>query len=276
MATFEYGKLLLVSSPHVMSGVLWDVWRTRNDDEDVLVWHAPTSVMNPTVRERFLEKEKARDPENYRREYLAEFTDAVTAFLSAEAIERCVVKGRAELPPERRSYIAAVDAAFKGDRFTLCIAHRDRDRDVVTVDCLRGWQGTRQAPLLLSGGVMPEIRALSDRYGFRRVYGDQFGAQPLKDVFSRHGLYYEERTFTNTSKADIYATLRTRISDGTVELLDHEPSLRELRALQLERLPGGTMRIGHSAHGRDDFADAIALAVSEARRRNTVRSGTFA
>jgi hypothetical protein len=41
--------------------------------------------------------------------------------------------------------------------------------------------------------------------------------------------------------------------------------LRELRALELENLPGGGTRIGHPRHGRDDYADAIALAVSEAR-----------
>ena len=48
--------------------------------------------------------------------------------------------------------------------------------------------------------------------------------------------------------------------------MDHEPSLKELRGLELELLPGGAVRIGHPRHGkaRDDYADAIALAVSEA------------
>ncbi|MDO9069584.1 MAG: hypothetical protein Q7W05_14170 [Deltaproteobacteria bacterium] len=64
---------------------------------------------------------------------------------------------------------------------------------------------------------------------------------------------------------DIYATLRSRIQDGTIELLDHRDSLRELRALELENLPGGGTRIGHPRHGHDDYADAMALAVSEAR-----------
>jgi hypothetical protein len=67
----------------------------------------------------------------------------------------------------------------------------------------------------------------------------------------------------------MYAEVRTRINEGTLELLDHEDSLRELRGLQLELLPGGSTRVGHAGYGkaRDDYADAIALVVSECRNQ---------
>ena len=268
MATFEYGKLLLASSPYAMSGVLWDAWQRRDKDPDTLVWHAPTALMNPTVTKHFLAKEEARDTENYRREYLAEFTEAISSFLSAEAIQQCVVEGRTELPPDRKNfiYVAAIDAAYKGDRFTICIAHHNQEK--VVIDYLGGWLGTRQHPLQLKT-VLPEIKALSERYGFCRIFADQFGAEPLKHALQNYSLTLEERTFTSASKADIYATLRTRITDGKIELLDHPASLRELRGLELERLPGGAIRIGHAGHGKasDDYADAMALAVSEACQR---------
>ena len=267
MATFPHGKLLMVSSPNTMSGVLWEAWRARDTDSHTLVWHAPTRLMNPTVSNSFLKREQARDPENYKREYEAEFTEAISSFLPVESIDGCVVPGRTERPPNREKffYVAAVDAAFKGDKFTLCVAHLDRDKDKVMVDFLTGWQGSKQVPLRLAD-VMPQIKAICAKYGVYTVLGDQFGAEPLKDAFMRSHLEYEERTFTNTSKADIYATLRTRIMDGSIELLDHRESLKELRGLELERLPGGGIRIGHARHVRshDDFADAMALAVSDA------------
>jgi hypothetical protein len=223
--------------------------------------------MNPTVPESFLKREQARDPENYKREYEAEFTEAISSFLPVDSIDACVVQDRGELPPnrEKHHYCAAVDAAYKGDKFTLCVAHLDRVNRKVAVDVLAGWQGSKQVPLRLAE-VMPQIHAICQKYGIYRVLGDQFGAEPLKDAFTRHHLAYEERTFTNQSKADIYATLRTRIMDGTIELLDHRDSLRELRGLELENLPGGGIRIGHARHVRshDDYADAMALAVSEA------------
>jgi hypothetical protein len=270
MATFPHGKLLLVSSPYAMSGVLWDIWQQRDKDEDTLVWHAPTALMNPTVTKRFLAKEKERDPENFRREYLAEFTEAISSFLSAEAIQACIVPGRTELPPDTEAhvYVAAIDAAYKGDRFTVCVAHRDHERGKVVIDYLGGWQGTREHPLRLTD-VLPRIGALADRYGFCRICGDQFGAEPLRVAFRQAGLSYEERVFTSQSKANIYATLRAHITDGSIELLDHEASLKELRGLELELLPGGSIRVGHAGHGKalDDYADAMALAVSEARHQ---------
>ena len=271
MATFPYGKLLMVSSPYAMNGVLWDAWRKRDRDEEVLVWHAPTQLMNPTVTERFLKKEKERDPENYQREYEACFTDAISSFLSAEAIQQCVVVGCKELPPScnKSHYVAAIDAAFKGDTFTICIVHKDKQKGKVIIDYLSGWQGSKKHPLRLSD-VIPKIKSLADRYGFRRVHGDQFGAEPLKDAFRRSNLFFEERPFTSQSKADIYATLRTLIADGMIELLDHERSLKELRGLELELLPGGAVRIGHPRHGkaRDDYADSMALAVNEVLARD--------
>lgn len=262
-------RLVRVQPGYSMSGALWDIWQRRDVDPDTLVWRAPTSLMNPTVSARFLAREQSRDPDNFRREYLAEFTDAVSSFLTGESVNACVVAGRTALPPdpENHHYVAAVDAACKGDRFTMCIAHRDYDRDVVVIDRLEGWQGTRQAPLRLGLDLMPQIKALAEAYGIYEIHGDQFGAEPLKAVFTQHHLSYVERTFTNQSKADIYATLRSLLTDGKIELLDHEVSLRELRGLELELLPGGALRIGHPGHGkaRDDFADVIALAASEAR-----------
>ena len=266
MATFPHGKLLMVSSPYTMAGVLWDAWRKRDTDPHTLVWHAPTRLMNPTVPASFLQREQSRDPENYRREYDAEFTEAISSFLPVASVDACIVQGRSELPKsEDAHYCAAVDAAYKGDKFTLAIAHMDKNRRVIVIDLLAGWQGTRKEPLRLAE-VMPQIKEICGRYSVYKVLGDQFGAEPLKDAFSRSQLTYEERTFTNQSKADIYATLRTQIMDGTIELLDHRESLKELRGLELEQLPGGGIRIGHARHsrGHDDYADAIALAVSEA------------
>lgn len=72
------------------------------------------------------------------------------------------------------------------------------------------------------------------------------------------------------------ATLRSRVQDGTIELLGHRDSLRELRPFELENLQGGGIRIGHPWHGHDDFADAIALAVSEASQHVAAAWGGMA
>jgi len=265
MATFPNAKLVLASSPYAMTSVLWDMWRDRKKDREVLVWHAPTALMNPAVPEGFLRNEKRRDPENYRREYEAEFTEAVGAFLPAEAIEACVVRERIELPPDgNASYVATIDAAFKGDRFVFAIGHRTEE-DMAVVDHLSSWQGTRENPVKLST-VIPAIQAQHERYRFYQIYGDQFASEPIKHALQEAGLSFEEVPFTLGSKADLYGNLRAHILDRRVEFLDHKESLRELRGLEVELLPGGNARVRHGGSGHDDFADAIALLVQKARR----------
>jgi len=264
MATFPHAKLVLVSSPYAMNGVLWDLWRRRDEDSDVLIWHAPTRLMNPTVRETFLARAKRQDPDFYAREYEAEFAEAVSGFLPAIAIEAAVVRDRESLPPEPgHVYVSAMDAAFKGDRFTFCICHIDSTRNKLIIDLLLGWQGSPRAPLSTQQ-VLPEMAKACRRYGIGTVFADQFGAAPLADVLAGWGLRLEEVPFTSQSKQDIYGTLRSLLVDGCLELLDHRESLSELRGLEIELLPAGASRIGHGSGGHDDYADALALAVFQA------------
>lgn len=273
MATFPHAKLVLVSSPYTRSGVLWEAWQARNDEPDTLVWHAPTEIMNPTVPERFLAKERRRDPENFEREYEARFTEAISGFLPGESIDACVVRGRSSVDPVegKRWYAGAIDAAFKGDRFTFCIAHRDYWKKRVVIDHLEGWQGSRRNPVQLSV-VQPRIVEVCRRYRVRKLYADQYGAAPIAESFRRDGVRLEEVPFTNSSKADMYGTLRQQIVDREIELLEHPELLKELRQLELERLPGGSIRIGHPnrAGAHDDYADVVALATKHAFEKKVV------
>jgi hypothetical protein len=274
MATFPSAKLILVSSPYAKAGVLYDMWQARHEDREVLVWHAPTALMNPTVEAAFLAREEKREPEVYRREYLAEFTDAVSSFIPGDAIESCIVSGRTEVPPNIHDcrYKAAIDAAFRGDAFTFCVSHRIEDR--VVIDVLVGWQGTREHPVRLAD-ILPQIKSIATRYGIYFVVGDQYGAEPLKHAFSAVGLGLEEVPFTQSSKADVLGNLRSLIVNGQIELPDHPQLIKELRALEVEALPGGQSRIGHPRRtgAHDDYACAVALAAWETRQawRGTTR-----
>lgn len=272
-ATHERAKIVLVSSPYSRDGILWQMFANRDNDPDTLVWHSETQAMNPSVSTKFLEKERARDLDAYRREYLAEFTDAISAFIPGEAIESCVVRGRTEVPYGGQSgHVGAIDSAFRGDSFTFCIAHRTDD--VITIDHLVGWQGTREHPVKL-GDILPQIKRLTDRYRIYSIVGDQYGAEPLKHVFNSVGLTLEEVPFTQSSKADVLGNLRSLVVEGKIELLDHERSIKEIRALEVEALPGGASRVGHPRRtgAHDDFAVAIALAAWETRQasRGTMR-----
>lgn len=92
------GQLLIVSSPWVESGLLYDEFQ-KNHGAPVtaLAAHCPTLVMRPDPETAAtVEVERERDPENARREFDAEFlTAGAGLFFDSGALSRCI---DAELP----------------------------------------------------------------------------------------------------------------------------------------------------------------------------------
>ncbi|GAJ22207.1 unnamed protein product, partial [marine sediment metagenome] len=92
---------------------------------DRLTAQAETLFMNPLVDRKFLEKEKKRDLDNYRREFKAEFAEKVEAFLSYELVVNSL-KLAGELPfKSELQYFCGIDASGLAgrDKFSLAIAH---------------------------------------------------------------------------------------------------------------------------------------------------------
>ncbi len=90
------GLLLVVSSPYGKTGVLYDNFRQHyaKSDSPVLVWKGTSLDMNPTLPRRVVERALDRDRAAASAEYLAEFRDDLSGFLSVEEIERVIVPGR--------------------------------------------------------------------------------------------------------------------------------------------------------------------------------------
>src|SRR5665213_1922014 len=73
MATIPGARLLCASSPYAQRGTLHEAFRKHyGGDGPVLVWKAPTRVMNPTVSQRVVDEAYERDPESAAAEFGAE------------------------------------------------------------------------------------------------------------------------------------------------------------------------------------------------------------
>src|SRR6476620_11698892 len=92
MATIPGAMLLCASSPYARRGALWDAHRKHfgKDGDQVLVWHAPTREMNPTVPQRVIDEAMERDPASAAAEYGAEFRSDIESYISREAVESCI------------------------------------------------------------------------------------------------------------------------------------------------------------------------------------------
>ena len=139
MATIPNAMLLCASSPYARRGALWDAHRRHHgkDGDPILVWHADTRTMNPTVAQRVIDEAAERDPAMAAAEYGAQFRSDVEGFVSREAVEACVGDYREMAPASSCYYRAFVDpSGGSADSFTLAISHKDRTRDTIVIDAV--------------------------------------------------------------------------------------------------------------------------------------------
>ena len=257
---FASPKLVMLSTPWIKKGVLWE---TFNRPRGALVWQARTVDMNPSIPRAFLRKERARDPIAYKREYEGQFTSAINCLFAAADIDRAMRRGYAELPPvPGMQYFGAIDPAFTRDSFTAFAAHCEGGR--IIVDKAIEWKPSPSAPVDVNK-VTGELAMLCRTYRIRRLWSDQYAAEPLKQVMRRGGVPLKTEVFSAQFKVQAYSSLRYLLAGGGIDLPDHEELRHQLKSVEEVRLPGGGVRIGapQLRGEHDDLADALALLVQK-------------
>jgi hypothetical protein len=103
MATVPGALMLCISSAYARRGALWEAHRAHyaRDNDPILVWQADTKSMNPSVDDAVITAAYAADESAARAEYGAQFRSDLEDYVSPDVVERAVVQGRHEMPPER-------------------------------------------------------------------------------------------------------------------------------------------------------------------------------
>jgi Terminase large subunit, ATPase domain len=264
MATLTNTKLIKISTPNRKEGILWDDFRER-ESLDYLVWQASSKEMNPTIPDDFLKEEERKNKEDFRREYLAEFTDSVLGWITWEILEPCVVRGCREFPRvSNGTYVAAVDPAFSNSDFGFAILHRS-DNGHITVPFAARWTGTHNAPLNLES-VSTQINDVLQRFGINSLVGDQHCFPILREHFEKSGVYYREFSFGTHTRASIYGNLRQLMTQQKISFVDEPELLRQLRSLEEIKAPNGNIDIRPPRSLKDDMTIAVAVAAFELSR----------
>ena len=262
MASVRNAKLIKISTPFTKSGVLWEEFQRRGE-LDYPVWQVTTFEMNPTVTPEleWVKSERRRSEENYRREYLAQFTDSISGWVPAEILDPCIARGRVQLPRQQGlNYVATLDPASRGHNFALVIVHQVPDGTVV-VDLVRIWTGSTKVPLPFEG-VLNEIKIILESYGISSAVGDQFNCDSIQQYLQKIGIMYEINVFGAQMRTQLFSGLKHLMVQGKIEILDDKALLQQLRNLTEERSERGQIDVRPSS-GKDDQAVALALAVSE-------------
>jgi hypothetical protein len=232
----------------------------------VLVWQAPTLVMNPTVPGRVVEDALERDQARAASEWLAEFRSDLESYVSRDAVEACIEPGvRERAPVAGVRYGAFVDpSGGRNDSFTLAVAHREGEGAVL--DLVR-----ERRPPFSPADVVMEFASTLRPYGVREVRSDRYGGEWVTQAFRSCGVRCEAAA---KPKSDLYRDLLPMINSRRAELLDHPKLVGQLCSLERRVGRGGRDSIDHPPTAHDDVANAVAgVLVSGQVQRAVVRAG---
>src|SRR5262249_36511491 len=106
-------KVVIVSTPLLQSGILWDYSKRFGKPEPgLLVWRVPTAVMVPNLAPKVAKRRRMMDPELARREFDADFISGLGAFISHDVFSSCVMTDVHEIEPRPRGrYYAGLDVS---------------------------------------------------------------------------------------------------------------------------------------------------------------------
>lgn len=261
MITVRNAKLVKISTPFSKAGLLWEEFQRRSE-LPFAVWQLSTFTMNPTITPHMAAAERLESEEKYQREYLAQFTDAIDAWMTPEILEPCIVRERRVLPRmENVTYFAAIDPASRKNDYALVILHKDRDQNII-VDRVEFWTGTKTAPLPFEK-ILEQIKEILDCYKTNSVTGDQFYCDAIGQHLLGLGVIYNVEVFGPQTRATTFTGLEHLMVQGKIQILNDPDLLRQLRSLRVEKTPRGQIDIRPSS-GNDDIAVALALAANDA------------
>jgi hypothetical protein len=185
--------------------------------------------------------------------------------LSVAAIDRCTRKAPADLPwEEGHYYTAAMDAATRGNSWTLVIATRNQTpsglKDVIV--CTRQWTGSKTTPLDPKA-VLLEIASVLKRYRLDYVWADEYGSDFVRRLAYDCDVSICLEGMTAAQKVDRYQGLALQLAHGDIELPPDEVIRRDLLGIKKVARQGSiAIVLPHTPDGRHaDYAPAIVMAL---------------
>jgi hypothetical protein len=248
----DAGWMISISTPGWQSGQFFKlVQQAQSGEYPAMHYASKTSrEMNPRLSAAWLDKQRVKDPDLYRREYLAEFV-AAGAFLDSLDVLACVRRGSGVLPPvQTNRYRGAIDPAFAQDNFSLGIAHVEGE--TVIVDGVWVWH---------RGGfehTLDEVVAVAKRYRIDTLRTDQFSSQAVLEGLARRGLGCYPKPWDNMGKYEAFSRLKAGLATRQVQLPDDEGLTSELLTLEARPTRSGATFIGASGGAKDDRATVLA------------------
>lgn len=255
------GPFIAISSPYAQVGMLYNIYKRHygKSKSSVLVWQAPSLVMNPLLNAKAIKRAFNEDPAAASADYSARFRSDIESYISRKALEAVIIEGRFELPYiSENKYFSFVDPSGGSvDSFCLGIAH-DED-GVAVLDLVR-----EVRPPFSPEQVCFDFAKTLKEYHLYQVSGDRYGGEWPREQFRKHGITYK---LSDKPKSEIYKEFLPLVNSGRVELLDNSRLFRQLFTLERKTGRGGRDSIDHPIGQHDDLSNVCAGVCVNATKR---------
>ncbi|HSZ06774.1 MAG TPA: terminase large subunit [Solirubrobacteraceae bacterium] len=162
-------------------------------------------------------------------------------------------------PDGHHSFFAGLDLGLVNDATVFAIGHRDGD--TIYLDRMETWQGSKSAPVDITGVVEPFIIEQHRRFHFH-LKADPWQGMDLVSRLKKRNVKADTYTFSTGSKQKLAQTLLSTVNNGALRLYDAQGLKDELEALRLVQSSStGGWSFDHTRQGHDDRSTALSLMV---------------
>ena len=174
--------------------------------------HKVRSAENPLIPQAFLaEMQQNMTAEAYKREYLAEFTEAASSYFPQELIRQCIEHAqRINLEPyatleqqiPKGEYFAGLDLGKLQDHSALAIVQRDAD----TLKLVYTYEFPLETPYT---EVIATTTRANHQFRLQKLLADQSGiGEPILEELQAENITAKGATLTQETKAEILTYLK--------------------------------------------------------------------
>jgi phage terminase large subunit-like protein len=231
--------------------------------------HKIPSTQNPLIPKSFLqEMQQNMTTEAYKREYLAEFTEAASSYFPQELIRQCIEHAqRLNLEPyttleqqiPKAEYFAGLDLGKLQDHSALAIVQREAE----TLKLVYTQEFPLETPYT---EVIATTKRANTQFHLQKLLADQTGiGEPILEELQTEGTPAEGAELTQDTKTEILTHLKLTMQQQRLAIPYNKRLCQQINDQQYAYSKSGKLSFSHPPNTHDDQLWALALAVYAAK-----------
>lgn len=256
------------------TSLLFELYQTGMKERDRRMYFFwSENNLSSWVSKEYLEQQRMRLPAGvYQRLHENKWVQGENAFISKSELDKCI---DSTLKPqlggrESIKYYLAVDLGLTRDRTVLSVCHKSNEDNLVYLDYIRTFSGTKNNPVLISD-VEEAIMACNKSFNISKNIFDPWQMKGTAERLKRL-IKVKEFTFTSNSIQKLSQNLYYLFHNGLIRIFPHKLLEEELLSLNAEEKSYG-WRIDHKSGGFSDHVVSLGMSSMYSVQENEPEAG---